>query len=747
MAKLGLGTMLSIVGIGAALCACNADIEETPAYDLAQSCIAIRAADDQSFLTVAQADTFRFSAAQLNDQRVAKFFVKPSGLGHFLLYNRQGQYLSATRHGLQSRAEPSTDAEWLINEATVRDDDQQVLGTSYALKSKSRKRYLQAADGQPKLARFNPDKEPASFAFDIVKTPGDCRDFPEAPLNADVSERFHKVRSDGDEVRGFIDYHTHIGFPMALGSVAMSGHVFHPYGIEHALGSCEGIHGENGTFDFLEGQNTDSGAGGHATAGYPDFEYWPNRRTNTHVQAYYRWLERAYLSGLRMLVTNVTGNPTFCQLLSILHPKEKQGQCNSDDAVRLQTEAIYELQDYIDAQEGGPGKGWLKVVTSPTEARQVISRNKLAVVLGVEHGSLFDCSENAANCTQDYIDRKLDELYEMGVRSVFPIHRFDNAFGGTRPQGGSGGAWMHLTSKISTSHINHLTDLVNPAKLLFKPIEGHFWELEPCPAGVAGTRGVKSMQQFVDEDFRFLVDTVKSVPVVGSFAAKLLNWTFIDKLRPLPTYDEFADGQGACNRRPLQETGRYLVNGVIDRGMILEVDHMSYPTLLDTLDILEARNYSGVVSSHGWIENRREIRERIFRLGGLMAPFNRRPSSVHGALQQYAAEMEQSFGIAGVGLATDIQGVTSQAAADPDVEVDYPFSSIDGTVTFYPPKTGNRQFSYATEGVAHYGLLPEWIENLRQVDEREGTNSIDILMRSAEAYLQMWERAEAQAGR
>ena len=29
-----------------------------------------------------------------------------------------------------------------------------------------------------------------------------------------------------------------------------------------------------------------------------------------------------------------------------------------------------ELQDYIDAQNGGPGKGWFRIVTDPFQARR-----------------------------------------------------------------------------------------------------------------------------------------------------------------------------------------------------------------------------------------------------------------------------------------------------------------------------------------------------------------------------------------
>ena len=42
------------------------------------------------------------------------------------------------------------------------------------------------------------------------------------------------------------------------------------------------------------------------------------------------------------------------------------------------------MQDYIDAQYGGPGRGWYRIVTDPFEARKVINQGKLAVVMGME---------------------------------------------------------------------------------------------------------------------------------------------------------------------------------------------------------------------------------------------------------------------------------------------------------------------------------------------------------------------------
>jgi hypothetical protein len=147
------------------------------------------------------------------------------------------------------------------------------------------------------------------------------------------------------------------------------------------------------------------------------------------------------------------------------------------------------------------------------------------------------------------------------------------------------------------------------------------------------------------------------------------------------------------------------------QGMIVDVDHMGCYALMDTLDILEQRQYSGVVSSHGWVENSEVIRKRIF----------------------------------GIGIGSNIQGVTTQTDADPEELIRYPFASFDGLVSFTPRQTGNHRFNYKTEGMANCGLLAEWVENMRQVDQEDSEDLLEILMNSAEAYLQMWRCAQAAA--
>lgn len=737
-------SLLRVIGciVCIMLWGCGQALPTQPAFDLAQACVSIH--DPHKSIGIAVDNAWHYRTRGFQDPGLARFYVKPTGLGTFLLYDHEGGYLAYQNGVLERQWHASATAEWRIEVLDLKAYGEG-LPELHLLTTSLNQHRLGLNGAKFQLSGSLTSTEAAMQQVLALERhdPASCRPFPEADLAARTLSSPGLPLDENEPVVGFVDYHTHIAFPKALGGAAMPGGAFHPYGIEHALGECSGLHGARGELDILEGQT--GGGSGHAVDGYPKFTYWPHRKTKTHIQAYYRWIERAYLSGLRLMVTHATGNPTFCQILKLMHPKQSAGDCKSDDDLAMQTDYVFDLRDYIDAQSGGPGQGFLQIAQTSDEARAIIRKGKLAVVLGSEYGTLFDCVEGAKFCTPEYIDRKVEELYQRGIRSVFPIHRFDNAFGGTMPQAGSNGAWMHLSSKISTGRIEHLFDLINPRKLLFKSIRGHYWELEKCPAGVPGTKNVRSMQAFIEEDFNFLVKAAKSVPVVGGVLGKLLGWIFIDKLKPLPTYDEFSPDDALCNKRPLQDLGHYLIRRLASKGIIIEIDHLSYVSLKAALETLEKLAYPGFVSSHGWIENMPEIRRRVFQLGGQMAVTSGRPRDVAVALQTYAQERAAFEDFTGIGLGTDIQGIASQAASDEELSISYPFRSVDGTVEFLPPITGERYFNYDQEGMAHYGLLPEWLEELRMLDEQTGSRNIPVLMNSAEAYLRMWKRAELRA--
>ncbi len=71
----------------------------------------------------------------------------------------------------------------------------------------------------------------------------------------------------------------------------------------------------------------------------------------------------------------------------------------------------------------------------------------------------------------------------------------------------------------------------------------------------------------------------------------------------------------------------------------------------------------------------------------------------------------------------------------------YPFTGYGG-VTVRKQVSGERVYDINDDGVAHYGLYPDWWEDLEHVAGAQGPAIRDDMLRGAEAYLQMWERAE-----
>lgn len=45
---------------------------------------------------------------------------------------------------------------------------------------------------------------------------------------------------------------------------------------------------------------------------------------------------------------------------------QRRNPCNDMESVRIQARDLHNLQDYIDAQSGGPGKGFFRIVTIPS---------------------------------------------------------------------------------------------------------------------------------------------------------------------------------------------------------------------------------------------------------------------------------------------------------------------------------------------------------------------------------------------
>jgi hypothetical protein len=177
------------------------------------------------------------------------------------------------------------------------------------------------------------------------------------------------------------------------------------------------------------------------------------------------------------------------------------------------------------------------------------------------------------------------------------------------------------------------------------------------------------------------------------------------------------------------------------RHMLIDPDHLDVLARKGLLDLTESKDYPGVVSSHSW--SSKDAYPRIYNDKGFVAPYAGASSTFVQAWKEMNAISNSSV-YQGIGWGADQNGFGAQGPPRADAaakgnQVKYPFKSFDGGVTLDRQRTGNRVFDINKDGVAHYGLYPDWVEDLKQ---QAGPKIQEDLARGAEAYLQTWERAE-----
>ncbi|MET8755433.1 hypothetical protein ABZW32_35830 [Streptomyces sp. NPDC004667] len=465
-------------------------------------------------------------------------------------------------------------------------------------------------------------------------------------------------------VRGFADAHVHLMSNEGFGGRLICGRPFSPDGVADALKDCP-EHYPDGTlavFDYV----MHGGDGRHDPVGWPTFKDWPAPGSVTHQQTYYAWIERAWRGGQRVLVNDLVTNGVICSVYFF-----KDRGCDEMSAIRLEAQKTFELQAYIDGMYGGPGKGWFRVVTDSSQAREVIEQGKLAVILGVETSEPFGCKQifDIPRCSREDIERGLDELYRIGVRSMFLCHKFDNALCGVRFDSGSVGKAIDAGQFLST---------------------GTVWQTEPC----AGRQ----------------------------------------------SDNPIGDAGARCNTRGLTDLGEYAVRAMMKRHMMLEIDHMSAKATSRSLDILEQAGYPGVISSHSWMDT--DWTERLYRLGGFIAQHTH-DAPAFAAEARQTAGLRQKYGVTGYGIGSDMNGVSGQPGPSGTARVRYPFASPDGGSVLDRQVTGQRTWDVNSDGTAHYGLLPDWIEDIRVTG---GQDVVDEVMLGAESYLRTWGATERHPG-
>jgi hypothetical protein len=273
------------------------------------------------------------------------------------------------------------------------------------------------------------------------------------------------------------------------------------------------------------------------------------------------------------------------------------------------------------------------------------------------------------------------------------VNKFDNALAGVAGDSGETGVVVNNGNRLST---------------------GKYWQMQAC----TGPPEEQDKQQ----------------PGVYDHDENDIQSNLIEQFLPPGTAPIYPKDSN-CNARGLTDLGDHAVRQMMDRNMMIDPDHLSVRARKNVMDLLEARRYSGGVSSHSW--STADVIPRIYKLGGVVTPMKEAAPDWLEIWRTTKAQRDPRFYF-GIGYGSDQNGLSSQPEprGDPN-PVQYPFKSFDGRVTFHRQRSGSREFDFTTDGVAHYGMFPDWWEDIRRVG---GAAAIKDMARGAEAYLQAWER-------
>jgi microsomal dipeptidase-like Zn-dependent dipeptidase len=552
-------------------------------------------------------------------------------------------------------------------------------------------------------------------------------------------------RSLPNNLRGFADLHAHPMVNLGFGGKLVHGgldvgslltidadcnHNVRAKNIAQALDRDNGTHGgysiggilglgSNPCGDIF--RNAIHGAlqeGNHAAVtpdnavGFPSFKDWPLWNDITHQKMWVDWIRRSYDSGQRVMVALAVNNYTIAAGVS------GPGDGPTDDKASADLQ-IAEIARFVARHND-----FMEVALTPADLRRIVALNKMAIVLGVEIDNIGNF--NQVGVSGQMISNEVQRLYDEGVRYIFPIHLIDNKFGGT--------AVYQDVFNLSNYHVT-----------------GKWWDLQ------CGEAGERIYHQFIKKDFELPLAAAKVVKLKIDFARE-------------PPDPPKCGGQGHKNKLGLTSMGDQAISEMMARGMLIDIDHMSQLAANATLD--KAGKVPGgypLVSGHNQMrsasgepnENNRtpDQLNKIAALGGMFG-LGSDAVTAAGYLNDYLTA-SQSMVIASKGLVprhqvvgrvafgTDLNGLVR--GPRPVVALDFTTADLAKASqikacydriynsSFVMSETGDKKWNYCTAGVAHYGMLADFLKDMYGMDR--GADLRANIMANAEMFARMWEKA------
>jgi len=434
-----------------------------------------------------------------------------------------------------------------------------------------------------------------------------------------------------------------------------------------------------------------------------DFPTWPAWDDLVNQRMWFDWIYRSYQGGMRVMVALAVNNKLLGDMT------KGPGDLPDDDMTSGDLQ-INEIISFV-----GRHSDFMQIAKSSSDLFNIVSQGKLAVIVGVELDQIGNLTGNASAAE---LVAEVDRLYGEGVRYIFPVHLVDNPIGGAA-------AYEDLFN-----YANYWED-------------GNFWNL-----------GCSQPQNNPQDNITYKFNPTLQAEVRGGELLKLHT------IMPTPQAVSCStSGTGNINLRSLSSAGAQAIQEMMNKHMLIDVDHMSELTVDATIALAQAHTpyQYPLMSGHNGV--RGAILPNV--TGDVI-----QPTSERALTQEQYQEIGQLHGMAGVGsakLTADqwlslytqvIQSMGPGAVAGFGTDMDgmefgmppRPGSNVQYGTSAFPLQmstNGNQTWNYNTVGVAHYGMLPDFLADVASMNG--GGNVISNMYNGAQYLYETWRIAEGNS--
>lgn len=594
-----------------------------------------------------------------------------------------------------------------------------------------------------------------------------------------------KVPVAPPRLTGWVDLHTHplsnVGFggKLLYGGVDIGAllpsdpscnHSVRATSVEHALGHDKSTHGgwdafSNTCGDALRAQFIHQFQGlnrandpGDDASGYPTFSDWPKWDDITHQKMWVEWIRRAHVGGLRVMVALAVNNKTTADAVA------GPGDYATDDKTSADLQLV-EIKSFV-----GRHSDFMEIAYSSADLYRIVSANKLAVVLGIEVDNLGNM-HRIPGLTQAAISAEIGRLYGEGVRYIFPIHVIDNPLGGTAVYEDV----FNLSNRRETGHYwalacappnDGIEYIHKPAG--FDPLTSGFAgaklgmilgpsDRAPVPSGCSGmvnsrglsTLGIFAIKEMMRRGMLIDIDHMSQASANGAIdIADHVPGGFYPLNSGHNGLRCASPGQ-ACNERAFTAAQYGKIGKFHGMAGIGSAGEKAFQWTQMYLAVTQAMGSSGV-GGFGTDTNGFAMGMPSSTSSGAVVnspAYNACTAAVHAANPCGTLATAAKPACARQVAIGDADCKTRFPAAWKCLQnCDHPLPPVQYGSAFPMSTLGNRSWDYNAVGVAHYGMLPDFLQAVRSAPG--GASMIDNnLMHGADYFFETWKLSEAQSAK